>query len=107
MSDGRQHFPFLLFSFLFVMLLLFEIRSHYTEGTPLELLILLTQSPKCWNYRHDIMCGRKVTFKQSDKDSKLYTIKEGEAVCGGDGAVATPVLQLPCAHRALPVRVRL
>lgn len=64
MSDGRQHFPFLLFSFLFVMLLLFEIRSHYTEGTPLELLILLTQSPKCWNYRHDIMCGRKVTFKQ-------------------------------------------
>jgi hypothetical protein len=31
----------------------FETGSHYVAQAGLELLILLPQSPKCWDYRHE------------------------------------------------------
>lgn len=74
--------PFSFFNFYFV--LLFKNRFFYIAQIPLELLILLPQFPKCWIYRHDTMCGRKATFKQSAKDSKLCIHEEHK---GGKMAV--------------------
>lgn len=63
-----------------VGVLSFKKGSHHTDQDGLNLVILLPQSLKCWNYRHAQCCLHCFFSLLTKKDSNLYIIHLKAAV---------------------------